>query len=618
MCGIVGYLGSKECFDTIIMGLEQLQNRGYDSAGVGGVKDGAIIYTKYATTDKIDSIQSLNWERDDFRDCTNMIGHTRWATHGPKTKTNSHPHLDYKKRLAVVHNGMIENYFDLSNELITEHRVTFRSQTDTEVIANLISVYYDETEDENGVKHMEEAIMMAVNRLRGTWALTIISKDKPDNMYCARHGSPLLIGFGEDSLMVASEQAGFCGLVSNYVCLDNNDLTVLRRRSGKVTMQNVANYIKRDISADSSTLKPDPYPNWTLKEIHEQYEASIRAIGLGGRLQDNGSVRLGGPTQYSKELMEIDHLILLGCGTSLNAALHSADFFYDLCELTTVQVFSGPLFQSKHIPPKGKTALVFLSQSGETKDLYRCVKIGKDRECLLVGVINVVDSLIAREVDCGCYLNAGREVGVASTKAFTSQVIVLSMLAVHIAQIKNIHMKKRERYIKSLRQLPQDIISTIHNTKPSSRKVAEYLINHQHCYILGKGSLYAVAMEGSLKTKEIGYIHSEAYEGNALRHGPYALLEKGTPVIFLAPDDENMCFIKNTIEEVKSREATVITITDHDSDIHASDYEMRVASNEVFKGILHNIPMQLVAYHLGISKGIDVDRPRNLAKTVTV
>ena len=618
MCGIIGYLGNCECFDKIILGLKQLQNRGYDSAGLCGILNCEIITTKYATTKEMDSILRIEDDKDLYENCTNMIGHTRWATHGPKTDTNSHPHNDYLNVLTVVHNGMIENYYELRIELEKKHNIKFVSQTDTEVIANLISVCYDQTIDDEGVKHMETAIMIAVSKLEGTWALAIMCKDKPDNLYCARHGSPLLIGFGEDYLMIASEQAGFCGVVNNYVCLNNNDLTVLRRRDGKVNMQNLTNYKMMELTSASLELTPGDYPHWTLKEINEQYESAIRAISFGGRLFENGEVRLGGPMYFDKEFLEIDNLILLGCGTSLNAANHATEFFYELCDFQTIQTFDGPSFRDVHIPKKGKTAVMFLSQSGETKDLYRCMKIARDNECFTIGIVNVVDSLIAREVDCGCYLNAGREVGVASTKAFTSQVILLSMLAIHFAQIKNVHEKKRELYVKCLRQLPQNIRMTIENTEAKSKEIADYLLNQEHCFILGKGSLFSVAQEGALKTKEIGYIHSEAYEGNALRHGPYALLEEGTPVIFLNPHDEHFAAMNNTMEEIKSRSAVAITISSSDKVSDKNDYVIKVPDNYAFKGILHNIPMQLIAYHLGIKKGINVDRPRNLAKSVTV
>jgi glucosamine--fructose-6-phosphate aminotransferase (isomerizing) len=626
MCGIIGFLGKHqcECFDYLYYGLKQLQNRGYDSAGISAIdsnNNNQLKIHKYASQPNDSAVQKIGKISNKYKNgFSNGIMHSRWATHGAKTDINAHPHMDNTKRIALVHNGIIENYYELKKELKNKYSIHFESHTDTEVIVNLISVYYNQTKDEDGVCHMEEAIMMATNRLQGTWALVIQCIDKPDNLYCARYGSPLLIGFAEDYFMVASEQAGFGKYVNNYICLESGDITVLRRRDGTLTLRNLNKYELRDVTVSNNELTPDPYPHWTLKEIYEQYDASIRAISFGGRLLDDNHVQLGGPMQRKEELKEIEHLIILGCGTSLNAGKHAIGFFKELCDFTTVQAFVGSEFTELDIPRRGKSAFVLLSQSGETKDLYRCIKIGKDNDIMMIGIVNVVDSMIAREVDCGCYLNAGREVGVASTKAFTSQVIVLSMLAIFFAQIKDLHLSKRKRYIQCLRQLPQDIKKTIQKCDAKSKEIAEYLKDQEHCFILGKGGLLSIAEEGALKTKEIGYIHSEAYGGNALRHGPYALLEEGTPVIFLSPDDEHFALMNNTVEEVASRQAYPITISDavNGKVSHHSKITVNVPKNEVFKGVLHNVVMQLVAYHLAVQKGISCDFPRGLAKVCSV
>jgi glucosamine--fructose-6-phosphate aminotransferase (isomerizing) len=654
MCGILGFLGvaCKEgqtecCFKYGIYGLKQLQNRGYDSAGACAIKtkdnlENNFVLRKFASKKSIedsskilDSIKMLEEYEDEFKCCMNGIFHTRWATHGAKTDNNAHPHLDNKNRIALVHNGIIENYYDLKLELEKEHNIIFKSETDTEVIVNLISIYYEQTKDEFGMKHMKQAIMKAVARLQGTWALVIISTEKPDNMYCARRGSPLLVGFGGCYIIVTSEQAGFGSNVNNYICLNNDDITVLKKHDGKVTFRNIDNYELRNVTIKNNELTPDPFPHWTLKEINEQYEASIRAISFGGRIVENDKVILGGPLMHIERLKKIEHLILLGCGTSLNAGIHSMDFFKDLCNFTTVQAFDGSEFTDKDIPLRGSSCAILISQSGETKDLYRCIKILKnnpslntnktkddslDIDVFTIGVVNVQDSLIAREVDCGCYLNAGREVGVASTKAFTSQVIVLSMLAIFFAQINGINRSKREYYIKSLRQLSTDIKKTISNCLEISEKVADYLKLQKDLFILGKGSMVSVACEGALKTKEIGYIHAEAFGGNALRHGPYALIESGTPIIFINPNDDNYSLMNNTVEEVTSRDAYPIIISDNESNNisrHAK-FKIIVPFNRIYRGILHNIPLQLIAYHLAIKKSHDPDKPKNLSKCVSV
>jgi glutamine---fructose-6-phosphate transaminase (isomerizing) len=622
MCGIFGYLGFDTCFKYGINGLKQLQNRGYDSAGCCAIssdksQNKKFILRKFATTKNMDSVVALEQTEEDFADCTNGIFHTRWATHGAKTDANSHPHLDNSGKIALVHNGIIENYYELKLELESKG-YHFDSETDTEVIVNLISMYYDQTEDENGVKHMEEAIMQATSRLQGTWGLVVICEDKPDNLYCARHGSGLLVGFGGSFIMVTSEQAGFNNYVTNYVCLNNNDITVIRRRDNKVTFDNIENYVLRNVTVTANELTPEPYLHWTLKEIHEQYESSIRSISFGGRIVDNDSVRLGGPGAHEEELKDIEHIILLGCGTSLNACQGSIEFFKDLCEFTTVQAFDAAEFTSSDIPKRGKSCAIFLSQSGETKDLFRCIAICDTNNVFTIGVINVVDSLIARSVHCGCYLNAGRETAVASTKAFTSQIIILSMIAIFFAQINNLNKSKREQYIKALRQLPTDIKKTIQTTEETCKSIANYLVDQKDLFILGKGSMIACASEAALKVKEISYIHAESYGGNALRHGPYAIISDGTPIIFLNPNDQNFALMNNTISEVSSRHAYPIVISDTDNVSIHSCQNVLVQTNSIYKGVLHNIPIQLIAYYTSILKGINPDKPKNLSKVVSV
>jgi glucosamine--fructose-6-phosphate aminotransferase (isomerizing) len=637
MCGIFGFIceehsNNGECFQRGIYALRQLQNRGYDSAGGCGINhtgdmESHLTLRKYATTTDTDSIDRLERDGDDFASSTVGIFHTRWATHGAKTDNNAHPHLDHTGKIALVHNGIIENYYDLKLELENTHDISFHSETDTEVIANLISVYYAD------LGHMEDAILKSTSRLRGTWALVVICSDKPDNMYCARQGSALLIGFGDHSIMVSSEQAGFGQSITNYICLNDHDVTVIRRRDNKVKFEQVSNYELKEVTIQANELTPDPYPHWTLKEIHEQYEASIRAISFGGRILSDTEVRLGGLLEYAEELKEVEHLILLGCGTSLNAGRHAIQYFRDLGSFTTVQALDGSEFTTRDIPSKqaDKTAVIFLSQSGETKDLYRCLKVCRNSDILItIGVINAVDSLIAREVDCGCYLNAGREVGVASTKAFTSQVIILSMIAIYFAQIHDINLKRRKNYIKSLRRLSQEIRTITTQCDQISKRIAELLVDQRSMFVLGKGSLIPVAEEGALKTKEIGYIHSEAYGGNALRHGPYALIENGTPIFFLSPSDScltvtslgesHFSMMNNTIEEVTSREALTVMVTDVPKSkvTPKADYVITVPSNPHYQGILLNIPMQFVAYHLSVLKGNDPDKPRHLSKCVSV
>ena len=356
-------------------------------------------------------------------------------------------------KIVLVHNGIIENYAELKQNLENKN-ILFKSQTDTEVIVNLLAVNY------NALGDFVKALQLTLTQLEGTWGLTILNLDEPDKLYCVRHGSALLVSPNDEFAIIASEQSGFNGLVNNYFVLDSNDICILELKDNKVQVNTSKKYELKDVTKGNFDLSPEPYPHWTIKEINEQFDSSLRAISFGGRLLDN-KVVLGGLETHKNILGEVDNLIFLGCGTSYYSGMCAIHYFKDLCNFNTLQLFDGAEFTEKDIPKLGKTALLFLSQSGETKDLHRCIEIGKSNDLFMIGVINVVDSMIAREVHCGCYLNAGREVGVASTKAFTSQVILLSMMAIWFSQIQNKSQNKRKVYIDCLRKLPYDIKKTI-------------------------------------------------------------------------------------------------------------------------------------------------------------
>ena len=611
MCGIIALLGNKNNFKLIINGLKQLENRGYDSAGISGIDNNNFKTSKFASDKNNDSISMIRNNEDKFINCKNFIAHTRWATHGARTDINSHPHNDYYDNISLVHNGIIENFDIIKNSLI-QKGIKFKSQTDTEVISNLIGYYYNLNND------IEKSIIQATNELLGTWALCIICKDNPNHLYCIRHGSPLLIGFNDDYIIVSSEKSGFCNYINNYLVLKDNDLCVLKNENNNFLFEKKKDYKINNYDNSNIELSPSPFKHWTIKEINEQYEASTRAISFGGRLLDDNEVKLGGLNEQKKYLLEIENLILLGCGTSLNAANFSLTYFRDLTNLNIILAFDGSEFSFDNIPKKGKTAFIIISQSGETKDLRNCINIGKSNNCLLIGVVNSVDSFIAREVDCGCYLNAGREVGVASTKAFTSQVILLSMIAIYLAQINNLNIEKRKRYVKCLRDLPIDIKNTLNDNIELIEKISYNFLKTSSLFVLGKGNLKFVSDEGSLKIKEITYIHSESYALSALRHGPYALLNESIPVIFLVNDDSNINLVNSTIEEIKSRNSMVYCVTNNNLVSSKSDININVSYNELFNGLLLNIPIQMLSYYISIIKGNNPDKPRNLAKCVSV
>ena len=613
MCGIIAYIGNDNSFSKCLCGLKQLQNRGYDSAGICSLVNNQFINDKYASSDKESALVKLETFSNNHTDASLSIGHTRWATHGAKTDINSHPHISSDGLFSLVHNGIIENYAELKKMLIGEG-YTFSSKTDTEVVVNLLSFMYHKNEK----KCVELAIEKTIAKLEGTWGLAILCKDEPNKLYATRHGSPIVVSANDDMVIVTSEQSGFCNLVSNYVVLKNYDVCVLEKVGDKVTMTTKESYVPKKMNKGETALTPDPYPHWTIKEIHEQHESCLRAISHGGRLMSNNEVKLGGLNEKREELLKLDNMILLGCGTSYHAGMFGVNYLKELGGFNSVQLYDGAEFNEQDIPKQGRTGVILLSQSGETKDLHRCIQIGREHDLFFIGVVNVVDSLIAREVDCGCYLNAGREVAVASTKAYTSQIIILNLIALWFAQEKNIHYGKREKYIKDLSNLHIDIKKTVEVCEKSIDDVLP-LFEHHSCFLLGKGKGESIAREGALKIKEISYIHAEGYSTSSLKHGPFALLHEGFPVVLIAPDNEHYAKNENAYEEIKSRHATIIYVTDKEvGNGVGKENVVKIQKNYSFQDFLSIIPLQILAYKLSLARGLNPDMPRNLAKVVTV
>ena len=613
MCGVVAAItnGSISCIDILFQGLEQLQNRGYDSAGICSINGKKVLLVnKYASTEKTTALEKLNGHITEHISSHIGIAHTRWATHGPKTDSNSHPHTSMDKKFSLVHNGIIENFKELKEKLLDLGYI-FISQTDTEVIVQLLSHLYS-VYNNDIVKTINETISL----LKGTWGLVIICIDTPDTLYCTRHGSPLLISHTDDFAIIVSEQAGFARFTNNYFILNNHDICIIQKANNKIMVTTAQEYaIKTMTESLYNDIVPDPYPNWTIKEIFEQSDSINRAISFGGRLQEE--VKLGGLESYKEQLCKIDNLILLGCGTSYHAGMLGVFYFKELCNFNSVQLFDGSEFTEMDIPRYGNTVLLLLSQSGETKDLHRCIKIAKDNNLFTIGLVNVVDSLIAREVDCGCYLNAGREVAVASTKSFTSHCILLSMVAIWFAQSKNINHQKCAQYIRDLHSLQMDVSNVLANVCEKVSGLTSLFVKNS-CFILGKGKSHAIAKEGSLKIKEISYIHSEGYSTSSLKHGPFALLCNDFPVILIAPDDEHYVSNENAYNEIYSRHAKIIFITDKREIMQDKENVVVVPRNKTYAQILVSIPLQMIADNLALSKGYNPDFPKNLAKVVTV
>jgi glucosamine--fructose-6-phosphate aminotransferase (isomerizing) len=606
MCGIVGYLGNDKHNEYILSGLRLLQNRGYDSVGISCISNGELHTTKFASKTTCDALDQLE-ETVNLQNVKSKcaIGHTRWATHGGKTDINAHPHHDNKNKIALAHNGIIENFTELKTKLL-EKGYLFKSQTDTEIIAVLIGYYMDMGEP------IESAIQKTISELIGTWALVIIHADYPNKIWVTRNGSPLLLGMEEEFIMVASEQIAFGNYIKKYIVLDNHDLIEITKEERTITYnKNIQRYAIKDKAHQTIETKPANYKHWMLKEIMEQPECIIRAMNNYGRIENNVSVKLGGLDSNKSRLLEIQHLILLGCGTSFHAGLWSLDLFKTLDIFETVVAYDGAEFHVKDIPKKGNSGIIFLSQSGETKDLHRCIQIAKDYDLASMGVVNVVDSMIARETNCGVYLNAGREVGVASTKSFTNQCVVLSMIAIWFSQNRGTCMERRRQMINDLRNLPFHI-ENIFNHIENLENFTKSFINQHSCFILGKGKNEAIAKEGALKIKEIAYIHAEGFSSSSLKHGPFALIEENLPIIILDVDDENREKNRNAYQEIMARNAFIMRISD------TNEGELKIDKNVTFGGVIANIYIQLMSYTLSVQKGYNPDFPKNLAKVVTV
>ena len=645
MCGIIGILKNdtttpKKLLNHIINGLTRLQNRGYDSCGIGLIADVPIVY-KYASTNTDNSLDLLTEKLATLSEKTInnknhiALGHNRWATHGPKTDENAHPHVSYDNKFMVVHNGIIENYEQLKESLHkTKPSIIYKSQTDTEVIAHLLSYYY-ETQSTNII----ECIKSTIDILRGTYGLVIVNCDTPTTMYCVRNGSPLLVGKTEDLCIVTSEQSGFNNKVNTYITLENDDICTItldnHLQSPSITTKN--SYKEKNISTElTPQLSPHPYAHWTIKEIYEQPHAIQNSINMGGRIKSESEVKLGGLDEMCDllKLKNIRHIILLGCGSSYNAALYGAHFFKLLCNFETVQVFDGAELSILDLPKTSNKALavgyILISQSGETKDLYRCIELLKEynqsqtTHIVTIGVVNVVDSLIAREVNCGVYCNSGQEIGVASTKSFTSQVVCLSLIALWFAQQQNINEKLRTEVITSLQNLSNDYSTTLNEISNSVKTIATMLLNKSNnisnMFILGKGTDQCIADESSLKIKEISYIHTEGYSASSLKHGPFALLDENFPVILLNCQQEHRAKIKNCYEEIKSRGAPIIQIhnTETSPTSPCLEQTIKVSNNKYYSSLMALIPLQLLSYYLSVNKNLNPDKPKNLAKVVTV
>lgn len=600
MCGIYGILNkynlSINIYQDIIDSLIQLKNRGQDAVGICVINKNNFNIYKFSSCENelaINKLINLNLKIG-YDDINIGIGHTRRATHGKKTDNNAHPHLSNDLNIVLVHNGIIENYKELKTFLEINNFV-FLSETDSEVIVNLISYYNKNNSFINSLKK-------TINKIIGSYALIIINKQESNKLYCVRNESPILIGYNENSIIITSEQNGFCNKVNSYIALNNNDLCIISRENNELIIKTNDNYKERKIYKIQDNITLDLWPYWTIKEINEQIEL------LNKNINNNINV-VNSLNKNINELSNIDNIILLGCGTSLHAGLYSMYLMKKYLNFNIVLTFNEADFQEIDIPKNGKTIFILISQTGENSDLYKCLKIAKNNNIFTIGVINVVNSLIAREVDNVIYYNIGIEMGTTSTKAFTCQVVTLSLIILWFSNYHNINITIKENIIRDLYKLSNDFKYTILNSENKIINIAKKINNNNYnnLYILGKLTDEYIAKQGSLNIKEISYIHSEAYSYSAFKHGLIALLNENLPVVIINTFKEQKFKIMSYIEEIKYRKSPLIFITNDNEDLNIDCDIIKVEYNETFNSLLSIIPLQLLAYHLSINKNLNPD-----------
>jgi len=612
MCGIVGYVGPKKACGILIEGLKRLEYRGYDSAGVCVYHDGKLRIAK--SPGRITAVEKKIADDPGIAAGTIGIAHTRWATHGEPNEANAHPHCDGSGTVALVHNGIIENYATLKQFLIAKGHV-FRSETDTEVLSQLIGRFYND-----GMAVLEDAVRAALAEVSGTYGIAVMSVREPDKLVVARKGSPLIIGVGSEEYIVASDAAAIIEHTVNVVYLNDNEMAVITRGGMRtITLDNVpvAKEVKQ-IEWSLEQIAKGGYDHFMLKEIFEQPDA-VRTC-LRGRLDlREMRIQLGGLERVARDLVKTRKIILTACGTAWHACLVGDYLFEDLARIPTEVEYASEFRYRNPIVEDG-TTVIAISQSGETADTLAALREAREKGALALGIVNVVGSTVARETDAGVYLHAGPEIGVASTKAFTCQLAVETMIALMLGRRRFMSQTAMEQYITALNEIP-DKIAKVLQQAGEIRKITEQFVGFDNWLFLGRGYNYPVALEGALKLKEISYIHAEGLPAAEMKHGPIALIHEGMPVVFIAPRSATYDKIVGNIEEVRARKGTIIAVaTDGDQQIcKYCDQVIYVPDCPVpLQPMLTVIPLQLVAYYAAVARGCNVDKPRNLAKSVTV
>jgi glucosamine--fructose-6-phosphate aminotransferase (isomerizing) len=614
MCGIVGYIGKRDAYPIILNGLKRLEYRGYDSAGIA-LYDGEELKV-CKTKGKVADLES-KMEQEITITGNIGIGHTRWATHGVPNDVNSHPHYSNSGNLVIIHNGIIENYDPLKKELI-KRGYTFKSDTDTEVLVNLI----EDVQIQQNVK-LGKAVQIALNQTIGAYAIAVFDKNKPDEIIVARLGSPLAIGVGEDEFFIASDASPFLEFTKNAIYLEDGEMAIIRTHKEikirKIHDDSLVDPYVQELQMNLEEIEKGGYEHFMLKEIYEQPQA-IKDTFRGRMLPDQGIIKMAGIDEHMNKFLNAKRIIIVACGTSWHAGLVAEYIIEELARIP-VEVEYASEFRYRNPIINKDDILIAISQSGETADTMAAIKLAKESGAFVFGVCNVVGSSIAREAHAGAYTHAGPEIGVASTKAFTTQITVLTLIALQLAKKKGaISRSKFHEYLVELDSIPNKVKKAL-ESNDLIEQIAHVYKDAKNCLYLGRGFNFPVALEGALKLKEISYIHAEGYPAAEMKHGPIALIDSEMPVVVIATKKGHYEKVVSNIQEIKSREGKIIGIvTEGDVDVRElADHVIEVPDTlECLTPLLTTIPLQLLSYHIAIALDRNVDQPRNLAKSVTV
>ncbi|MGQ0827256.1 MAG: glutamine--fructose-6-phosphate transaminase (isomerizing) [Bacteroidota bacterium] len=611
MCGIVGYIGNKQAYPILMKGLQRLEYRGYDSAGIALLNGDLNVYK---CKGKVADLH--NFALDKKKDGTIGIGHTRWATHGVPNDVNAHPHYSGSKNLVMIHNGIIENYASLKEELKKRGHV-FLSDTDTEVLIHLI-----EDIQEKEKARLGEAVRIALNQVVGAYAIVILSKDNPNELIAAKKGSPMVIGIGDDEFFIASDATPIVEYTKNVVYLEDEEIAFIERGK-ELKIKTIKNKAKtpyiQELEMHLEELEKGGYDHFMLKEIYEQ-PRSIKDSMRGRLSSEKGIVNLGGIAEYEQKFVNAKRIIFIACGTSWHAGLVAEYLFEDLARIP-VEVEYASEFRYRNPIVYEDDVVIAISQSGETADTLAAIELAKSKGATIIGICNVVGSSIARATHAGSYTHAGPEIGVASTKAFTAQVTVLTLMALRIAYLKGtISSSRFQQLVSELEAIPAKIERVL-QTNDKIKFIAEIYKNVSNALYLGRGYSFPVALEGALKLKEISYIHAEGYPAAEMKHGPIALIDEEMPVFVIATKGTSYEKVVSNIQEVKARKGKIIAIaTEGDTQVkEMADYTIEIPeTDEILVPLVSVVPLQLLSYHIAVMRGCNVDQPRNLAKSVTV